>query len=119
MIRLRLKAIIPSADFRKSEATLHDAFLRSRSYPGDLRKGECFLFLSKSGNQLLWFFTQVTRIEGYKGAEIKVYDSRRWRLTGGTWHPYMLANYAEKAGIDLVGIKRFEEIIDERRGKRR
>jgi hypothetical protein len=117
-MKLRLKAIIPNADFRKSEATLHDEFLRSRNYPGDLRKGECFLFLSKSGNQLLWFFTQVSQIKGFKDAEIEVYDSRKWRVTGGTWHPFMLANYASEVGIELVGIKRFEEIIDERRRRR-
>ena len=120
MLNLKLKAIVPNSDFRKSEKTLYDAFINSRSYPGDLKSGEAFLFLSKTGNQLLWFFSQVHMIQETKGRGVlhDVYDSRKWRITGGTWHPYMLADYAEHSGIRLLGIKRFEEIHDERRNKR-
>ena len=114
-MRLRLKAIVPNTDFRKSEATIINGFKRSRSYPGDLNSGEAFLFLSKTGNQLLWFFNNGAEIEGFMQRVIQIIDSRKWRVTGGIWHPFMLANYAEEAGIELVGIRRFEEIYDERR----
>ena len=117
MLKLRLKAIIPRADFRKSEETLYREYAKSRAYQGQLKRGEAYLFWSKSGNQLLWFFRDPSAIEGSK-YEYEVVDSRKWRVTGGTWHPFMLANYAEEVGIDLIGIKRFEEIIDEQRGKR-
>ena len=119
MTRIRLKAIIPSADFRKSEHTIFRDFAKSRKYPGPLKKGEGFLFLSKTGNQLLWFFKEPTSITSFKDVERSIVDSRRWRVTGGTWHPFMLADYAVEAGIELVGIKRFEEIFDERRGRKR
>ena len=117
-MKLKLKAIIPRTDFRKSETTIINEFRRSRSYPGDLASSECFLFLSKTGNQLLWFFDNGSSIEGIR-SEIDITDSRKWRVSGGTWHPYMLANYAEAAGIELVGIKKFEEIYDERREYKR
>jgi len=35
--------------------------------------------------------------------------SVRLRLTGSHWNPLMLQNYAEACGIELMGIKRFEE----------
>lgn len=113
-MRLKLRAIVSDADFRKNEATLYEEFKASRSYPGKLRANECFLFLSKSRNQLLWFFSDVRMTDGWT-KQIAVYDSRRWRIKSGTWHPFMLANYAADVGIELVGIKRFEEIHDERR----
>lgn len=118
MLRLRLKAIIPSADFRKSEWTLYNEYVNSRAYAGSLKKGEAYLFLSKSKNQLLWFFRDPTTIAGFNDIDQNIVDSRKWRVTSGIWHPFMLANYAEEAGIDLVGIKRFEEILDEQRRKR-
>lgn len=117
-MKLKLKAIISDADFRKSEVTLYDEFLWSKSYPGDLNKNECFLFISKTGNQLLWFFTQIKEIDGYKGKPTNIFDSRKWRIVNGVWHPFMLANYASEVGIELVGIKRFEEIYDDRKTKR-
>ena len=45
----------------------------------------------------------------------KVYDSRRWRIQGGSWHPTMLADYAHDAGIDLVGFRSLKQQFDDRR----
>lgn len=116
--RMRLKAIIPNTDFRRNEATIIFDYMKSRSYAGDLKAGECYLFLSKTGNQLLWFFNNVVEIDAYAERVFDVVDSRKWRVTGGTWHPFMLANYAAEVGIELIGIKRFEEIMDEQRRRK-
>ena len=118
MLRIRLKAIIPDADFRKSEWTLYNDYAKSRAYAGPLKKGEALLFLSKSKNQLIWFMRNPTTVEGFNEIHQNVVDSRRWRVTSGVFHPFMLANYAEEVDIDLVGIKRFEEIFDGQRRKR-
>jgi len=82
-------------------------------YPGDLKKGEAFLFLARGGNQVVFVFRDPTiEFEGQRVAR-RVIDSRRLRLDGGTWNPYMLQNYANEIGLHLVGIKRFEQVHDE------
>ena len=48
----------------------------------------------------------------------QILDSRRLRLDGGSWSPYMLQSYAEAMGIHQVGIKRFEQIHDEMKAKK-
>ena len=111
MLRMRLKAIWMGADFRCSERTNYNIFLQQ--FPGELRMNEAFLFVSKSGNQLVWLLNQQS-IDGKMGTA-EVTDSRRWRLTGGTWSPMMVANYAKEVGIELIGIKTFEQRYNESR----
>ena len=110
--QLRLKAVI-QCSFCRSEATNLDLFRQEAHYPGDLKKGEAFLFLAKSGNQVVFIFRDpVLEFEGEKKAR-RVIDSRRLRLDGGSWSPYMLQNYANHVGLNLIGIKRFEQVHDE------
>jgi len=109
MEKIRLRAIKFDVDFRKSEHTNYKIFKKSKKYPGDLKSGEAFLFVSKSGNQLIWIiYVGVTGID--IGTPKEIVDSRRWRIIGGQWNPLMLANYAEDVGVTLVGIKKFEEL---------
>jgi hypothetical protein len=57
MIRLKLKAIKFNTDFRKSELTNLNNLLadhKEEMYDGNLTKDEVILFVSKSGNQLIW-----------------------------------------------------------------
>ena len=111
--RLRLKGVI-ACSFSRSEATNLNLYRTTPSFPGDLKKGEAFLFISKTGNQIIFVFHAV-ELEEENGKMREVIDSRRLRLPhGATWHPYMLQNYAESVGLHLVGIKRFEEIYKER-----
>lgn len=116
---LRLKGVA-TVSFIRSEATNLELYKKQPHYPGDLKDGEAFLFLSKSGNQLVFLFRPPILFEkkdentGEVIKTLQVVDSRRWRLpSGSTWHPYMLQNYANEVGIHLVGIKRFETIYAE------
>ena len=113
MNRVRLKGVRLDVDFRKNEATNYDMFKRSKIFPGELHKNEVFLFISKSGNQLVWVLN-VDQIEtafaNKRGNfERRIVDTRRWRIEGGTWNPHLLQNYANDCGLDLVGFKRFED----------
>jgi len=112
MTRLRLKAVI-QCSFVRSEASNLALFRKEGHYPGDLRKGEAFLFIAKGMNQVVFIF-KTFKVEGRT-----VVDSRRLRLDGGTWNPMMLQNYANAVGINLAGVKRFEQIHDEMRLARR
>jgi hypothetical protein len=118
LTKLRLKAVI-QCSFQRSEATNLFQFRKQSHYPGDLNAGEAFLFLSKQGNQLIFVFRSPVSFDAPSGKSWEVIDSRRLRLTGGTWSPYMLQNYANEVGLHLVGIKRFEQVHDEmQRAKR-
>jgi hypothetical protein len=114
MDRIRLKAI-KYADFRKSEWTNYKEFKRSRTFPGELGRNEAFLFVSGTGNQLVWLLNIADGPMGHP-----IVDSRRWRFTGSSsWNPMMLANYAEEVGIELVGIKKFEDSFKAKQAKKR
>jgi len=109
--QLRLKGVI-QCSFQRSEATNLALFRQEGHYPGDLDTGEAFLFIAKGGNQVIFIFCEpLTFQDGSKTRRIT--DSRRLRLDGGSWSPYMLQNYAEAVGLHLVGIKRFEQVHDE------
>lgn len=122
--RLRLKGVI-TCSFVRSEATNLDLYRKSGHYPGPLKNGEAFLFISKSGNQIIFIFKSISlevagqHRRGDGTTNRTVIDSRKLRLDGGTWHPYMLQNYANAVGIDLIGLKRFEQIHDEMRAAKR
>ena len=121
-MRLKLKAICFDIDFRCSERTNYDKFRASGKFPGVLRTGEVFLFLSRGGDQLVWLINageSQLNLAGKKARIYEVTDSRKWRISrGGTWNPMMLANYAEEVGIELIGIKKFEVLYNEHREAR-
>lgn len=112
-VKLRLKGVV-ACDFSRSEATNLNLYRREAHFPGELQPGEAFLFVARSGNQVLFLFSgqQVD----FAGVLRQVTDSRRLRLGKGSWSPYMLQNYANSVGLELVGIKRFEQIYASRRG---
>ncbi len=116
--RLRLKGVI-QCSFQRSEATNLTLFRQESHYPGDLKAGEAFLFLAKTGNQVVFVFRDPTVEFNGQVTARRVIDSRRLRLDGGTWSPYMLQNYAEMVGLHLVGIKRFEQVHDEMQAAKR
>jgi len=107
LIRLRLKGVI-QCNFARSEANNLTLYRQMGHFPGELQAGEAFLFLAKGGNQVLFFFAD--KQVDFAGVSRQVIDSRKLRLTTGTWDAYMLQNYANMVGLDLVGIKRFEQI---------
>jgi len=106
---LRLK-LIHEADFRKSEETNFLELEKAGKVP-KLKKGEGILLISKSKNQIV-FVEKAEEFDFEKSngrvVHARIVPSQRYRLHGTTWDNLMLANYAERAGFRVVGIKRFE-----------
>jgi len=100
---LRLKGAV-RCSFGRSEATNLKLYKSALHYPGDLREGEAFLFISKTGDQVIFIFKERTFA---RGGRASVIDSRRLRLSWGTWDPYMLQQYAHAVGLLLIGVKAF------------
>ena len=97
-MRLRF---VKRCSFRKSELTnFQEMAVTERS---QLKTGDCVMLLSLSENQLVFVYGFTDFGRG------TVLRSERLRLSAGTWDPLMLAEYAAKAGIELDGLKRFEE----------
>lgn len=76
------------------------------SFPG---KGYVVLLLSKSKDQMCFVHGFETFTDKNKSAVRRVLWSEKLRLDRGTWNPLMLVNYAERVGLGLVGLKRFED----------
>jgi hypothetical protein len=112
---MKLKAICFDVDFRKSEATNYQTYMKNPKFPGEPENGETILFVSKSGNQLVWLLNLGFELVGKVGQECQVTDSRKWRLHGGTWNPHMLSEYARMVNIELMGIKTFAQQYEEER----
>lgn len=114
MRELRLKAFA-HVDFRKSELTNFDAFAKTK-YGSTMKKGEGVLFVSKSEDQYV-FVEPAEEFIGVNGkgkkVRVRVLSSQRFRIRGSKWSPLMLSTYAEKAGIRIDGIKRFEYYFKE------
>ena len=119
LTKVKLKGIRVDVDFRFSELTNYQEYTHQKNYPGELKSGEAFLFISRSLKQLVWVLgchdLQTGNVRG-KSSRFLI-DTRRWRIEGGEWNPYMLQNYAHMAGIQLFGrngkpLKKFEEIFN-------
>lgn len=112
---------IETVNFRQTEQTNFEAL--PASVRSKLGEGDVVLFVSKGGNQLV-FVHGFVRLEGDRRVPqiLDVLRSERFRMSGGTWNPLMLKNYADEAGIKLDGLQRFEQhyarIVAERRGRR-
>lgn len=94
---------VVEADFRKNEATNFAEWSKKHS----VKPGQVVLFLSKSKDQMVF-------VHGFSALKVsdairRVLWSERLRLDRGTWNPLMLVNYAERVGLGLVGLKRFED----------
>jgi len=109
MKEIKLKAFA-HVDFRKSEKTNFEEFLKTQ-YGSTIRKGEGVLFISMSDDQYV-FVEPADEFDAVNGKGVKVrvqvLSSRRFRIKGSKWSPLMLSIYAEKAGLRISGIKRFE-----------
>ena len=74
---------------------------------------DAVMFVSGTGNQIVFVFRPVTIDNSeHKGSdEYEVTISRRLRLDGGTWHPWMIEQYAEQLGL-RTGLAPFKEHFD-------
>lgn len=118
MERLRLRKII-QVSFVKSEETNFDEVMRSKEHRAlikSLKGNDCVCFWSQAKNQMVF-------VKGYTKMETKgkkpwfVLYSQRVRVKRGPGlsneiEPKMLANYAREAGIELIGLKLFQEFYE-------
>jgi hypothetical protein len=122
---MRLK-YIAQVDFRKSEATNfleHHVVKRGKKIAKRpaLKAGEVACLIASSGNQVVFVYNP-DRVQDVNADvdERPVLHSERLRLTsGGRWNPLMLGNYAAQVGIQLEGIRLFEQHFDEMTRERR
>ena len=113
MQSIKLRAVRFDVDFRLRDLRSYDEFRNSNKFPGELRRNEAYLFVSRSGDQLLWVLNvsqvEVSRPNRLGQYQRRIIDTRRWRIEGGTWNPMMLQNYANEVDLDLVGFRRYED----------
>jgi hypothetical protein len=120
---MRLK-YIAQVDFRKSEETNfleNHVVKRGRKFDKRpaLKPGEVACLIASSGKQIVFVYNPDLAVD-QGDDERSVLHSERLRLTsGGRWDPIMLGNYANQVGIQLEGIKLFEEHFEEMKLERR
>lgn len=109
MMRVRLKRVVSDVGFRYGIAH-HVAELRKQRKLDIVGADECVLLVSRTQRQLAFVFPLVdlgaTRTHEQRAALTHL----RVQLSHSSpWNPLMLANYAGSAGIEIVGLKRFED----------
>ena len=120
---MRLK-YIAQADFRKSEQTNfleHHVQKRGRKLEKRqaLKPGEVACLVATSGKQVVFVYNPDHVVGDDGQDERSVLHSERLRLTGGgRWDPLMLGNYARQVGIQLEGIRLFEQHFEEMKRER-
>jgi len=107
-----LKYIQWPADFRRNSETLYNEV--PKSVRDRLKRDEAICFVSGTGNQVMFIYKAATvgMTQGnslHKPRKRTLVTSVRMRLNVGSFNPEMLANYADEVGIELVGLRRFEE----------
>lgn len=111
---MRLK-YIAHADFRKSERTNFLELKKLKKLPA-LGKEDVVLLVSLSENQCVFvygFVSYDTECVDGRERHVEICRSERLRITGSRWNPLMIRNYAERVGISIDGLKRFEDYYKE------
>lgn len=107
MVELNLRYVpVERRSFHKSDLTLFLELKKEepRRVHG-FRQGDAVMFVSKTGRRISFVF-------GEKVADGRLYlSSLRLWLTGGSWDPRMIVDYAESAGIILANRKKFEDFF--------
>lgn len=116
LTNVRLKGVL-KCPFNRSEVNNLAHYRGADYFPGELRTGEAYLFLSKKLDQAMFVFATHESADE-NGVVRFVTDSRRLRLASGSWSPYMLQNYANSVGLALLGIKRFEQVYAEQQAQK-
>lgn len=114
---MRLK-LIADANFQYSEAeNLKDVLKKNPSVT--MTPADVVLLVSRSKDQMVFMHRPTElNLETLPGAGARkgtaiAYHSERVRLSRSTWNPLMLQNYANSVGIELDGLRRFEEIHEQ------
>lgn len=107
---------VQRVNFGKSEATNFAEF--TKKYRVQLKPGEVICFVSLTGTQIVFVFAPL-EIRYYDKAKSTTYvtpnviSSERVRCTNShKWNPLMLADYAKQKGVEIDGLKLFEQHLD-------
>ena len=113
-MKLRLLAVFQDVDFRINELNNYESIRRKKHWQGDPKPGQGYLIISRSQDQLLWVLG-YSKGETTRGTPRHIIQTMRLRVRGGRWNPLMLQNYANDVGLELVGIRRYEEHLTRKR----
>ncbi|MHA1665867.1 MAG: hypothetical protein ACTSW7_00655 [Candidatus Thorarchaeota archaeon] len=95
-------SFVATADFRCSEVR---NYLEAEQMFRPIEPDEVFLFISYSGNQLVWVLNVANG----------VIDTRRWRFLGNEkWDFTEIQSYALDVGINLVNFREFMDDMEKR-----
>lgn len=102
---------VETVHFGKSELTnfldlvrRRPEFMQAKS-KARLGSDDVVLFVSRIGNQLMF-------LHGFDAfQETQVLRSLRLRINSGRWNPLMLVNYAKAVGLDIQGLKAYEDHV--------
>lgn len=101
---MRIKQI-ETAHFGKSELTIFNEFAnKNKAFVATLTRNDIIVFVSKQGNQLRF----VHNFANFGDNQIALQSSLH-RIMRGTWNPLRLKDYASEVGLDIDGLRRFEE----------
>lgn len=107
LLRLSLR-LIATVDFRQGVPTHYDT-LKKRRLLRDINEDEIVLLISQTGRQLAFVFHEV-QIDSRSGEPVRAIAHYRVQLDKHTpFNGPMLSQYAQRAGIELDGLKRFED----------
>ena len=111
--RMRLAIrIVATVDFRLGVPT-HSEALKKRRLLRDITDDEVCVLISSTGRQVAFVFNAV-QINSRSGEPVTAIAHYRVQLDRHTpFNHTMLSEYAAKANIELIGIKRFEEHLAE------
>ena len=110
--KANLRFIKWPADFRRNDVTLYNRV--PKAIRDTMKGNDAVCFVSSMGNQVLFVYKRIKVgiVLNHRTGKTRARElgsSFRLRLNAGTFNPEMLQNYADEVGLELVGIKRFEE----------
>jgi hypothetical protein len=107
--RLEIR-MVATVDFRHGMPSHYEA-LKKRRLMDDITDEETIVLISLTGLQVA-FLMQAFTLEARDGEPVNAIHHRRVQLDRRTpFNRSMLSKYAERAGIELVHIERFEDHI--------
>lgn len=111
-IELNLRYVVPSrVDFRRSDLSHYQDFKKLEpKLAKAFKKGDAVMFVSSAANQILFVFG-AEEVTGKSGQEVLALASLRLRITGSSWDPRMIVNYAEAHNILIANRKRYEDFF--------
>jgi len=115
LIPLRLKGPLVVTPFNRTELTIYEEFRESPLFEGDPGTGEAYVFVSCTGNQMLWVINNIL-VQNSTGRWCDAILTQRLRFRHGGFSDAMLQDYANELGYQLdPAFRTLREKIEEHR----